>query len=175
MGGHAPWRDEHPDHLFVTVMVHVLLRQHETGYCAVRTLLVTLVVQKCPLGTKHVLASLINITILSNFLTGVHRNVFNVDKVVFLRIHTCFLKIKGIIVVILWWILFLEWRTKYYVFTSETTPSLTVEVLNKETTLCTICHPISCWKVFWNNKTGATWWYLRQPCQKWWSVKCNIL
>lgn len=121
-----------------------MLRLWFTFYCdnmkrvigTVRTLLGTLVVQKYPLGTKHVLTSLINTTILSNFLTGVHRNVFTVDKVVLLRIQTCFLKIKGIIVVILWWILFLEWRTKYYVFTSETTPSLTVEVLNKETPLC---------------------------------------
>lgn len=143
--------------------------------------MVTLVVQIYPLGTKHVLASLINTTILSNFLTGVYRNVFIVDKVVLLRIHTFFLKWRGITVVILWWILFLEWRTKYYVFTAETTPSLTVDVLNKETTLCRyimlnmLYHPISCWKVFWNKKTGATWWNLRQPGQKWWSVKCNIL
>lgn len=117
-------------------MVHVLLRQHETGYCTVRTLLVILAVQKYQLGAKHVHLSLINTKILSNFLTGVYICVFTVDKVVLLRIQTSFLKRKGIIVVILWWILFLEWRTKYYVFTAETTPSLTVEVLKKETTLC---------------------------------------
>lgn len=75
LGGHAPWRNEHPDHLFVTVMVHVLLRQRETGYCTVRILLVTLVDQKYPLGKKHVHASLIITTILSNFLTGVYKNV----------------------------------------------------------------------------------------------------
>lgn len=97
LGGHALWWDEHPDRLFVTVMVHVLLRQHETGYCTVRTLLVILVVQKYQLGAKHVHLSLINTKILSNFPTGVYINVFTVDKVVLLRIHTR----KGIIAVIL--------------------------------------------------------------------------
>lgn len=75
-------------------MVHVPLRQHDTGYCTVGTLLVTLVVQKYPLGTKHVRASLINTTILSTSLIGVYKNVFTVNKVVLLRIHTSFLNKK---------------------------------------------------------------------------------